>query len=230
MATVERVQDHGLSAIGIAGVKAVHYNLSVPALYEHIARRKEGLIADRGALVVKTGRHTGRSAEDKFIVREISSEDKVWWGKVNRPFSQEKFNSLFQRMRAYMQDREIYVQDCAAGADPRYEIRVRVISEYAWHSLFARHLFIHFENREDDARSTDFTVIDLPNFKADPAEDGTNSETFILLDFSQRLVLIGGTSYAGEMKKSVFTLLNYILPQKSVMSMHCSANIGPEDD
>jgi phosphoenolpyruvate carboxykinase (ATP) len=226
MATAEKLDDHGLAGLGITGNRAVYRNLGVPALFEHVAARQEGFLSRDGALVVNTGKHTGRSANDKFIVDEPSAHDRVWWGKINRPFPQEKFNALFQRMKAYLAGKEVYIQDCYAGADPGYRVAIRVITEYAWHSIFARHLFIH----DGVPRAADFTVIDLPGFQANPGTDGTNSETFILLDFSQRLVLIGGTSYAGEMKKSVFTILNYILPQKSVMSMHCSANIGEAGD
>src|SRR5437867_5166897 len=230
MAAIKRKQNPGVNTHGIEGAQAVYRNLSVPILYEHVARRYEGVLSAGGALVVNTGRHTGRSANDKFIVEEPSSRDKVWWGKVNRPFPQAAFNSIHERMKAYMRGRELYVQDCLAGADPDYQVRIRVITELAWQSIFARHLFIQSKTAGSGERPPDFTVIALPNFPADPEEDGTNSETFILLDFSQRLVLIGGTSYAGEIKKSLFTLLNYLLPQKSVMSMHCSANVGRDGD
>src|SRR5437762_11048989 len=230
MAAIKRKQNPGVNTHGIEGAQAVYRNLSVPILYEHVARRYEGVFSAGGALVVNTGRHTGRSANDKFIVEEPSSRDKVWWGKVNRPFPQAAFNSIHERMKAYMRGRELYVQDCLAGADPDYQVRIRVITELAWQSIFARHLFIQSKTAGAGQHRPDFTVIALPNFPADPEEDGTNSETFILLDFSQRLVLIGGTSYAGEIKKSVFTLLNYLLPQKSVMSMHCSANVGRDGD
>jgi phosphoenolpyruvate carboxykinase (ATP) len=212
------------------GAGSIYRNLSAADLCEQVVRRGEGLFSDQGALVVNTGLHTGRSADDKFIVREPGSEQDVWWGKVNRPFPPEKFNSLLSRMKRYMLGRDIFIQDCAAGADPRYQIRVRVITELAWHSLFARHLFIRNEMSELAFQSPDFTVIDLPGVKADPGRDATRSETFILIDFSQRLVLIGGTSYAGEIKKSVFTVLNYLLPRRMVMSMHCSANIGSAGD
>src|SRR6266571_5378401 len=230
MAAIKRKQNPGVNTHGIEGARAVYRNLSVPILYEHVALRYEGVFSAGGALVVNTGRHTGRSANDKFIVDEPSSRDKVWWGKVNRPFPQAAFNSIHERMKAYMRGRELYVQDCLAGADPDYQVRIRVITELAWQSIFARHLFIQSKPAGSGEHPPDFTVIALPNFPADPEEDGTNSETFILLDFSQRLVLIGGTSYAGEIKKSVFTLLNYLLPQKSVMSMHCSANVGRDGD
>jgi phosphoenolpyruvate carboxykinase (ATP) len=179
--------------------------------------------------MVDTGEHTGRAAKDKAIVREPSSENNVFWGEVNKDFTQERFDRLRERMMKYASTRELFVQDTYAGADPRYRLPVRIITELAWHSLFARTMFIN-----DDAGASkhtpDFTVVNIPSFKADPATDGTRSETFILMDFAQRLVLIGGTSYAGETKKSVFTILNYLLPQRDVMSMHCSANVGEAGD
>jgi phosphoenolpyruvate carboxykinase (ATP) len=219
--------DYELDNYGIREASIVYWNLNTPELYEEIARRGEGLFSDHGALIVDTGEHTGRAAKDKAIVREPSSEDKVFWGDVNKEFPQEKFNDLRDRMMAHTNGRELFVQDTFAGADPRYRLPVRIITELAWHSLFARTMFI------DDAggdHKPEFTIINLPSFKADPAQDGTRSSTFILMDFNQRLVLIGGTSYAGETKKSVFTILNYLLPQRSVMSMHCSANVGFRGD
>ena len=215
---------------GLSGASAIYSNLSMPELIEHVARRNEGALSDHGALNVRTGRHTGRSPDDKFIVHEPSSEQKIWWGRVNQGFAKPGFVSIFEQMRKYMAGRELYVQDCCVGADPRYQLRIRVITEFAWHSLFAHHMFIQNEVASVAGLAPDFTVIDLPGFKADPARDGTRSETFILLDFSERLVLIGGTAYAGEIKKSIFTVMNYILPQRSVMSMHCSANIGADGD
>jgi phosphoenolpyruvate carboxykinase (ATP) len=229
MATVEQVHETELHGY-IAELPSVYRNLSAPVLVEHIARKREGVLSEHGAVVVRTGRHTGRAPDDKFIVSEPASHDKIWWGKVNKSFPQDKFNSLHARMKAYMRERSVYIQDCAAGADPRYQLRVRIVTEYAWHSLFAHHLFIQNAVADMMTYYPDFTVIDMPNFKADPAKDGTNSETFILMDFSQGLVLIGGTSYAGEMKKSIFTALNFLLPQKGVMSMHSSANIGAAGD
>src|SRR5215204_4879983 len=196
---------------------------------EHGRRRGEGFISAHGALLVDTGEHTGRAAKDKAIVREPSSEEHVFWGEVNKEFSQEKFNSLRDRMMRYASTRELFVQDTYAGADPRYRLPVRIVTELAWHSLFARTMFIN-DDAGEGKHEPEFTVINIPSFKADPATDGTRSETFILMDFAQRLVLIGGTSYAGETKKSVFTILNYLLPQRGVMSMHCSANVGEAGD
>jgi phosphoenolpyruvate carboxykinase (ATP) len=220
---------YGLDNYGITETGTVYWNLNAPELYEEIARRNEGIFSDHGALIVDTGEHTGRAAKDKAIVREPSSEDKVWWGEVNKEFSQEKFNALKERMMAHARGRDLFVQDTFAGADPRYQLPVRIITELAWHSLFARTMFI---NKDEDGsqHQPEFTVINFPSFTADPERDGTRSPTFILMDFHQRLVLIGGTSYAGETKKSVFTILNYLLPQRNVMSMHCSANVGDAGD
>src|ERR1044071_5169408 len=219
----------GLDAIGIRPQADVYWNLNTPELYETIARRGEGVFSAHGALLVDTGEHTGRAAKDKAIVREPSSEENVFWGEVNKEFPQGAFDRLRDRMMRYASTRELFVQDTYAGADPRYRLPVRIVTELAWHSLFARTMFIN-----DDAgtgeHTPEFTVVNIPSFKADPAADGTRSETFILMDFAQRLVLIGGTSYAGETKKSVFTILNYLLPQRGVMSMHCSANVGQAGD
>ncbi len=222
---------YGLERHGITNVGSVGWNLSTPALYEEAVRRREGLISHLGPLVVRTGQYTGRSPNDRFIVREPSSDDKVWWGDVNRPFDMGAFEHLSHRLRAYLQGKDLFVQDCHAGADPAYRIPIRIITEDGWHSLFARNMFI----RElDPAKLADhnpeFTVINAPNFHAEPELDGTNSEAFIILNFGEKVVLIGGTSYAGEIKKSIFSVLNYLLPQQHVLSMHCSANMGPEED
>ena len=224
-------QETGLEGHGIRNVARVYWNLSVPALYEEAVRRREGLMAADGPLVCRTGQHTGRSPNDKFIVREATSEDKVWWSKVNRPIEPQFFDALHRRMLNYLEGRELFVQDCYAGADPRYRMRVRIITEQAWHSLFAKHMFIDIPDLHDrPAHEPEFTVIDVPGLHADPAANGTNSEVFILLNFERKLVLIGGTSYAGEIKKSIFTVMNYVLPLGNVLSMHCSANVGPQED
>lgn len=221
--------DFELSNYGIESPKTVYWNLITPELYEEIARRNEGVFSAYGSLVVDTGEHTGRSAKDKAVVREPSSDDKVWWSDVNREFSQDRFNALKDRMMQYANGRDLFVQDTFVGADPRYQMPIRVVTELAWHSLFARTMFIRKDGAENSHRP-EFTVINFPGFQADPARDGTRSATFILVDFSQQLVLIGGTSYAGETKKSIFTVLNYLLPQRNVMSMHCSANVGEAGD
>ena len=217
-----------LDNYGIKDPARVYWNLNTAELYEEIARRGEGVLSNHGALIVDTGEFTGRAAKDKAIVREPSSADKVFWGDVNKDFPQEKFNALRDRMMAHATDRDLFVQDAFVGADPKYRLPIRVINELAWHSLFARTMFI--SGGDTEPPKPEFTIINFPTFQADPQKDGTRSPTFILMDFSQRLVLIGGTSYAGETKKSGFTLMNYLLPQKGVMSMHCSANVGAEGD
>jgi phosphoenolpyruvate carboxykinase (ATP) len=218
-----------LDNYGIREPARVYWNLNTPELYEEIAKRDEAVLSDHGALIVDTGEHTGRAAKDKAIVREPESENKVFWGDVNKDFSKEKFNALKERMMAYARGRDLFVQDTFVGADLKYQLPVRIVTELAWHSLFARTMFI--SNRQEAApQQPEFTVINFPGFQADPQRDGTRSSTFILMDFSQKLVLIGGTSYAGETKKSVFTLMNYLLPQRGVMSMHCSANVGAAGD
>ncbi len=228
---MSQVQEPGLEVQGIMNLARVHWNLSVPALYEETVSRREGLIADPGALVCRTGQHTGRSPNDKFIVREPSSADRVWWSKVNRPIDPDTFDALHKHLLAYVQGKELFVLDAYAGADPQYRLPIRVITEMAWHNLFAKHLFINEPDKKRlAAHKPEFTVIDIPSFAADPAKHGTNSETFILLNLAKRLVLIGGTSYAGEIKKSIFTVMNYLLPLRKVLSMHCSANVGPAGD
>lgn len=234
---LERVTEHlghknttfELENYGIRQAARVFWNLNTPELYEEIARREEGILSDHGALIVTTGEHTGRAAKDKAIVREPGSEDKVFWGEINKDFSQDKFNALKERMMAHAMGRDLFVQDTFVGADPTFKLPVRIITELAWHSLFARTMFINTTG-ENKFHEPQFTVINFPSFQAVPERDGTRSSTFILMDFSQKLVLIGGTSYAGETKKSVFTLMNYLLPQRGVMSMHCSANVGAADD
>ena len=218
-----------LDNYGIKEPARVYWNLNTPELYEEIARRNEGVLSNHGAVLVDTGEFTGRAAKDKAIVHEADSADKVFWGDVNKDFSQEKFNALKERMMAHAKGRELFVQDTFVGADPKYRLPVRVISELSWHSLFARTMFIS-NSGETEPHKPEFTIINFPSFQADPQRDGTRSTTFILMDFSQRLVLIGGTSYAGETKKSAFTIMNYLLPQRNVMSMHCSANVGAEGD
>ncbi len=226
---VERAS--GLEALGIVGSGRVHWNLCPAALYEEALRRGEGILAAEGPLVCRTGQHTGRSPNDKFVVRESSSERHVHWGNVNRPIEEASFEALHRDMMAYLQDKDLFVLDAWAGTDPNYTLPIRVVNEFAWHNLFSRNMFLP-EN--DPAKCADhqpkFTVVDAPNFKADPAKHGTRSDVFILVHFGRRLVLIGGTHYAGEIKKSIFTVLNYTLPLHGVMSMHCSANIGIDGD
>jgi phosphoenolpyruvate carboxykinase (ATP) len=221
----------GLRAAGLTNLGPEHWNQGVAALYEAVVRRGEAFISADGPLVCLTGQHTGRSPNDKFLVREPSSAEHVWWGPVNRPVDQTRFDLLHEHVARYLEGRETWVLDAYAGADPAYRLPIRVVTEYAWHSLFARHMFI---GERDPGRlaahAPEFTVIDAPGCKADPARHGTRSETFIVVNFAKRLVLIGGTTYAGEIKKSIFTVMNYLLPLRQVMPMHCSANVGPDGD
>ena len=209
--------------------RRVHWNLSTAALYEEAVRRQEAAIAAGGPLACRTGQHTERSPNDKFIVREPSSEAHIDWGKVNRPMDPARFEALHADLLSSLSDKELFVQDCFAGADPKYRLPVRVINELAWHNLFARSLFLADTNVAA-AQAPEFTVIDVPSFKSTPARHGTNSDVVIAVHFAKKLVLIGGTSYAGEMKKSIFSVLNYVLPMQHVLPMHCSANIGAGGD
>jgi phosphoenolpyruvate carboxykinase (ATP) len=223
--------DYGIENQGLTNIRKVYWNLPSEALYEEAIFRQEGKIAKHGAFVVDTGRHTARAANDKVIVRESSSEEHIWWGEYNRPYSPEKFNELFNRVQGFLQGRDVFVQDCFAGADPDYRLPVRIITEYAWHSLFARNMFIQPETNEAYRRHVpDFTVICVPSFTAFPQIDTTASKTVIAIDFSEKLCIIGNSGYAGEIKKSVFTIMNFILPLEGVMTMHCSANTGEDGD
>ena len=219
----------GLEAQGFRKLRTVHWNLTAPELYEQSLARDEGRIARGGSLVVLTGQHTGRSAGDKFIVRDPATNAQVWWDS-NKPMQPATFDSLFEAMMAYAESRELFVQDLFGGADPVHRLPVRVVTELAWHSLFIQNLLIEPTTGERESFAPQFTIIDLPGFQADPAAHGSASGTVIAVNFTRRLVLIGGTSYAGEIKKSVFTILNYLLPPKRVMPMHCSANVGRRGD
>ncbi len=223
--------DYGLEKQGFTNLRKVYWNLPASALYEEAICRQEGRLSHMGAMLVDTGKHTGRSPNDKFIVKEETTADKVWWGEYNRPFGLDKFNGIYQRLRGFLQGRDVFVQDCYGGADPDYRLPVRIITERAWHSHFARNMLIRPATNEEYRRFVpEFTVMSVPSFQAMPQVEGTASGTFILVNFAQRLCLIGGTGYGGEIKKSVFSILNYLLPQKGVLPMHCSANIGPDGD
>jgi phosphoenolpyruvate carboxykinase (ATP) len=221
---------HGLEREGIENPEQVHWNLTTPALYEEAVRRHEGLIAQAGPIVFHTGRHTGRSPKDKFIVRNPQSERDVAWGATNQPIDPDAFDRLHRRMLRYLESKELFVQNPHACADPAYRLPIRVITESAYHSIFSRNMFIGAPDGPQTGHEPQFTVIDIPSFYANPEEEETRSEVFILLNFEKRLVLVGGTSYAGEIKKSIFSALNYLLPKQGVLSMHCSANYGPAGD
>lgn len=219
-----------LEGQGLHNLGEINYNLTTPELYEHALLFDEGILTEHGALAVNSVPYTGRRANDKFLVEEPETKNDVWWGKVNKPFSEEKFNALKLRVLAYLQGRDVYVQDLIAGSDDKYALPVRFIQEHAYHSLFVKNMFIEASAQQLANFVPGFTVITAPEFKSIPEVDGTLSEVFVILSFKQKLVLIGGTSYAGENKKAIFTVLNYLMPKIGVMSMHCSANIGKGGD
>lgn len=207
-----------------------HWNLAPAVLTEQALVRGEGILADSGALMFRTGQYTGRSPEDKFLVREPGVEAEIDWGKVNRPFAPAQFDALEARVREHLRGREIWVQDAFGGTAPAHRLPIRVICERAYHALFARNLFVRASPEELASHHPEFTIVAVPDFHAVPERDGTRSEVFILLNFARRLVLIGGTLYAGEIKKSVFSILNTLLPRRGVLPMHCSANVGEAGD
>ncbi|HEY7213490.1 MAG TPA: phosphoenolpyruvate carboxykinase (ATP) [Thermoanaerobaculia bacterium] len=221
----------GLDKLGLADVGTAYWNLPPSRLVEMAVKRGEAVLAAEGPLVADTRPHTGRSPNDKFMVKDPAVEGEVWWGDVNRPFERERFEALLARAKEHLRGRDVFVFDGYAGADPRYRLNVRVITEDAWHNLFARNMFI----REEDAGALaafepSFTVLNVAHLQAEPQRDGTRSSTFILVDLAKRMVLIGGTRYAGEIKKSIFSVMNYYLPKQGVLPMHCSANYGGTRD
>jgi phosphoenolpyruvate carboxykinase (ATP) len=220
---------HGAEAFGFRRLTAVHWNLLEPSLVEESLRRNEARLTQGGALVADTGVHTGRSPRDKFVVRDENTENTIWWDN-NGAISRQQFDTLLEDFKAHVEGSELFAQDLYAGADTTHRLNVRVFTQYAWHNLFIRNLLIRPERSSLATFVPQLTIIDLPTFKADPARHGCRSETVIAVDLTRAIVLIGGTSYAGEMKKSVFTALNYILPSKGVMPMHCSANVGKDND
>jgi phosphoenolpyruvate carboxykinase (ATP) len=223
--------DYGLDNHGLGNLRKVYWNLTTEALYEEIVFRQEAKISRLGPIVASTGKHTARSANDKYVVKEASTEENIWWGEHNRPFSTDKFNGLVNRMLGFLQGRDVFVQDCYACADPNYRMPIRIVTELAWHSMFARNMFILPQTAEEYRRHVpEFTVLALPGFKGIQTIDGTATETLIVLNFEQKLCIIGNTAYAGEIKKSIFTILNYLLPLQGVMPMHSSANVGTKND
>jgi phosphoenolpyruvate carboxykinase (ATP) len=227
----DRIPDAGLDAQGIETRASLHWNLVTARLIETAVARGEGKLSADGPLVVETGAHTGRSAQDKFIVRDAETESAVWWGKSNKGMSPDHFAALKADFMAALRDKEdLYIQDLFGGSQPENRVRVRVVTELAWHNLFIRTMLVRPQEFELRGFVADYTIIDLPSFRADPDRHGCRSETVIAVNFTEKLILIGGTKYAGEMKKSVFGLLNYLLPMDGVMPMHCSANIGPDGD
>jgi phosphoenolpyruvate carboxykinase (ATP) len=221
---------YGLEHHGIVRPGKVHWNLSVAQLVEESVRRGEGLLTASGALNAMTGSRTGRSPRDKWVVEQSGIKDKIWWGKVNQPISEENYLALRQEVMAYLQGRELFVMDGFAGADPRYTMPIRIVTEFAWHSLFVKQLFRRPTPAQLKSHVPEWTVINACRYLADAKKHQLNSECFIIVDFQRKTVLIGGTQYAGEMKKSIFSVLNFVLPQKGVFPMHCSANVGDAGD
>lgn len=220
----------GLAETGVTGAPTVHWNLPVAELVEQTLNRGEGSLADNGALVVSTGEFTGRSPKDKFAVRDADTEDVVWWGEVNNPFTRENFDKLKAKVLAHLGSKELWVRDCYAGADTDHRIKVRVVNEFPWQNVFVNNLFIRPSTEELESFVPEWTILCAPSFKADPAVDATRQHNFTILDFTNRIILIGGSAYTGEMKKGIFTVMNYLLPLKGLLSMHCSANIGKDGD
>lgn len=219
-----------LSYLKINSSTSIYRNLSTADLVEHAINRGQGTLSDKGALVVHTGKYTGRSPKDRFIVKQESTQDKINWGEVNVPIDEETYNRLYEQVVENLSDRELFVFDGYVGALEEYKTNIRVVSEFASQALFSKNMFRRLEDSQLDSFVPDFTIISAPNFKAKGAEDGINSEAFIIINFDKKIVLIGGTQYSGEIKKSVFSLMNFMLPLKGVFPMHCSANIGEEGD
>ena len=231
MKSILMEKNNHLGNLDIKTSGKVYWNLSIPVLYEEAIKRNEGLVSKYGSIVINTAPFTGRSPKDRFIVKESSCADKVGWGKINQPFEEEKFNLLKKLVLEHLQKKDLFVKDCYVGADEHYRINLRVVSERAVGALFAGTMFI----QENDFKKLEtflpeFTVLHAPSLNADPKIHGTNSGTFIILNFKEKIILIGGTSYAGEIKKPMFSVMNYLLPQKGIMSMHASANYGTDEN
>ncbi|MGB3468377.1 MAG: phosphoenolpyruvate carboxykinase (ATP) [Cyclobacteriaceae bacterium] len=222
--------ENGLSKVGIEKVQAAYWNLSPAELVEEALKNNEGSLTDTGALMCDTGKFTGRSPKDRFVVKDEKTENTVWWGDVNIPMSEEHFDGLQEKMISFLEDKKVYVRDAYAGADKTYRLNLRVINTKAWQNLFCYNMFLRPDRYKLESFDPNFTIICIPEFKADPEKDGTRQTNFAAINLSKRVILIGGTGYAGEMKKGIFSVLNYILPhEKNVLSMHCSANIGLEN-
>ena len=220
----------GLEAAGIKKVKEAHWNLSQSELIEEALKNGEGHLADTGALTVDTGKFTGRSPQDRFIVEDDLTKDQVWWGNINKPISPESFDQIYNKMLGYLEERKVYVRDAYAGADKTHRLKLRVVNTYAWHNLFCYNMFIEPEEYKLESFEPNFTILCCPEFEADPESDGTRQENFAIVNFTKRMILIGGTQYSGEMKKGIFSVLNFLLPTKDdVLPMHCSANMGKKD-
>jgi phosphoenolpyruvate carboxykinase (ATP) len=233
IATIDAWKRHATEALAGTGVQAsrpVHANQTAPTLVAEALRRHEGRLSVDGAFMVETGVHTGRSVQDKFVVDEPSVTNDIWWGKVNQRMTLDRFNSIKGRVQAYLQGQELFTQDLYAGADPDHRVRVRLVTTQAWNALFARNMFIRPREEDLEDFEPDYVILHAPLFQTDPATDGVRSSTTIALSFEQKIIIIAGSEYAGEVKKSIFTVMNWLLPAKGVMPMHCSANIGKDGD
>ena len=220
-----------LQPLGFNEMATVHLNLTPAELIEHALRNGEGSLTDTGALMADTGKFTGRSPKDRFVVKDANTEDSVWWGDINIPFDTDKFDQLQAKMVAYLADKELYVREAYAGANPDYQLKLRIVNEQAWHNLFCYNMFLRPAEGADTSWLPDFSIICAPGFEADPAVDGTRQPNFAILNFTKKMILIGGTGYAGEMKKGIFGVLNYLLPHEhNTLPMHCSANVGEAGD
>ncbi|MFC6223885.1 phosphoenolpyruvate carboxykinase (ATP) [Hymenobacter artigasi] len=220
-----------LQALGFENTATVHLNPTPAELIEYALRNGEGHLTDTGALMADTGKFTGRSPKDRFVVKDANTENSVWWGDINIPFDTDKFDQLHQKMVAYLADKELYVREAYAGANPDYQLKLRIVNEQAWHNLFCYNMFLRPEEGADTSWTPDFSIICAPGFEADPAVDGTRQPNFAIINFTKKMILIGGTGYAGEMKKGIFGVLNYLLPHEhETLSMHCSANVGKKGD
>jgi phosphoenolpyruvate carboxykinase (ATP) len=221
----------GLESIGIKQAESVLWNLTPAELVEEALKNGEGVLSDTGALMCDTGKFTGRSPKDRFVVKDAKTADSVWWGDINIPFDSEKFDRLQEKMVKFLEGKKIYVRDAFAGADPNYRLDLRIVNTQAWQNLFCNNMFLRLTEEEIANHVPNFTIICIPEFQADPEVDGTRQSNFAILNFTKNMILIGGTGYAGEMKKGIFGVLNYILPhEKNTLSMHCSANVGAEGD
>ena len=223
--------EYGLENHGLKNLKNVYWNLVPAKLVEESILRNEGELSSSGAVMVNTGQHTGRSPKDKYIVNYNNDDDKdIWWGNVNTQITPAQFENLYTKIKAYLQEKDVFVQDIKVGTHPNHQLPVRVITENAWHSLAANHLFVKLSNEELEKFVPEYTLVFCPNLLAEPKEDGIKSETFVVVNFTKKMVIVGFTGYAGEIKKSIFTVMNYVLPRQSILSMHCSANVGEKGD
>lgn len=226
-----KARNASVADLGLSNVAAAYWNLTPAELVEEAIIRGEGMLADSGALAADTGEFTGRSPKDRYVVADEKTEESVWWGDVNIRFSPENFDRLYNRVIAYLSNKEVFVRDAYACADPEYRLNIRVVTETAYQNLFANNLFLRPTNEEIESAKPEWTIIAAPGFKADPKVDGTRQHNFAILNFTRKVILIGGTGYTGEIKKGIFSVLNYVLPhEQKVLSMHCSANIGRDGD